>query len=99
MPCAAFRRLGKGLMSYFNLSDLPPSGRSIKGTYGKSRCPCTIFVYGAWYAVKGSVRANKAAVPGVLREGVWVELVSDDQTVVGPETITRHRDLVDLVGR
>jgi len=71
--------------------------RTIRGTYGSEGTPCMVLVYGDWYVVEGGCVVNRAADPGVLKDGVWVEEIEDIDCFTWPDGINCLDTLVHAV--
>ena len=79
----------------------------IKGTYGSSHTPCTVFTYGGWYVVAGSVNVNRSheieqyaqyATDRVINAVVVdVEMLSDYDCFTVQNPIESLEDLVNAV--
>ena len=52
----------------------------INATYGSDKTPCTVFVYGHWYAVEGSTNANLAPYDFEFEDGIDIEDIADVDT-------------------
>jgi hypothetical protein len=71
--------------------------KEIQGTYGSGKTPCTVFVYGKWYAVEGSTGVNRAYSEEELYEGVDVEGVCDSDFFTWSSPIESLEDLEEAV--
>lgn len=70
--------------------------REVSGTYGRSKTPCTVFVYenrkgSSWYAAEGSVNVNKTY--DEIEEGVDIEELSDADTFTWSSPIESLEEL------
>jgi hypothetical protein len=72
-------------------------GRTIKATYGSAFTPCTVLVFGSWYAVKGARIVNKAPSADLLVDGVDVETIMDTECFTWPKRIESLDELIKAV--
>lgn len=67
----------------------------INGYYGSGKTPATVFVYGKWYAVEGSVNVNKTLQE--ITNGTNVEELSDVDMFTASKPIDSLQELIDQV--
>lgn len=69
--------------------------KTINGTYGSGKTPCSIFEHDGWYCVEGSKIVNLASCE--IGEGVDVETIPDLDCFTWSDEINSEDELLEAI--